>query len=330
MTPRRRIYVAGGGTLLGAAIIKRLWAQGYPNVLGGPQDEPRLTEAAAVDRFFARWQPDYVFLAAGPSGGIAANQRQPADLMRENLLGACHVIDSAHRHGVVKLLYLASSCSYPRLCAQPMREDALLHGPLEPTNEAYAMAKLAGMVLCKAYAQQHGTHFVTAIPTNAFGPGDDFRPEEGHVIPSLIARFHAAKVEGREVVTVWGTGQPRREFLFADDLADACLFVMREYADTSPINLGGGEDCSIGELAALIAEVVGFPGRIEFDPSRPDGMPLKRLDGSRLQQMGWRPVTPFRDALRTTYRWYLEATRDEALAPLGAGHGPSSLGRFRP
>lgn len=314
MTPRRRIYVAGGRTLLGAAILRQLKAQGYPHLLDEDEGEPCLTDGAAVDRFFARSQPDYVFLAAGPSGGIAANQRQPADLMRENLLSACHVIDSAHRHGVRKLLYLASSCSYPRLCPQPMREDALLTGPLEPTNEAYAMAKLAGMVLCKAYSQQYGTRFVTAVPTNAFGPGDDFRPEEGHVIPSLMAKIHAAKVEGREVVTVWGTGQPRREFLFADDLAEACLFVMREYADPSPINLGGGVDYSIAELACLIREVVGFSGRFEFDPSRPDGMPLKRLDARRLLAMGWQPATSFRTALERTYDWYLRHVAAEEPA----------------
>jgi len=304
MNQQARIFVAGGETLLGAALLRRLAGRGCDNLVGVGPEEPCLTDALAVDRFFAAARPDYVFVAGGPSGGIAANQRQPADLMRENLLVAAHCLESAHRHRVTKLCYLASACTYPRLCPQPMREEALQSGPLEPTNEAYATAKLAGIVLCKAYRQQHNAPFVSAIPTNAFGPGDDFRPEEGHVIPALIARFHAAKIAGQEVVTLWGTGTPRREFLYADDLAHACVAVMAHYDDATPINLGGGTDVSIAELAGLIADVVGFRGRILFDISRPDGMPLKRLDASRLQALGWRPRTPFRTALEETFRWY--------------------------
>jgi GDP-L-fucose synthase len=225
--------------------------------------------------------------------------------MRDNLLAATHVLSAGNRYGVTKLVYLASSCVYPRLCPQPMREEALWTGPLEPTNEAYATAKLAGLTLCRAYAQQHGARFAAAIPANPFGPEDDFRLQEGHVIPSLLARFHEAKTVGRAEVTVWGTGRPRREFLFADDLADACLFVMKAYDDPRPINLGGGEDCSIAELADMIQEVVGYRGRIVFDPTRPDGMPLKRLDGSRLRSLGWSPTTSLRQGLEATYRWYL-------------------------
>jgi GDP-L-fucose synthase len=304
MNPQSRIFVAGGETLLGAALLRQLAGQGFLNLVGVGPDEPCLTDALAVEQFFAAGRPDYVFVAGGPSGGIAANQRHPADLMRENLLVAAHCLESAHRHRVTKLCFIASACTYPRLCPQPMREEALQSGPLEPTNEAYATAKLAGIVLCKAYRQQHNAPFVSAIPTNAFGPGDDFRVEEGHVIPALIARFHAAKIAGQDAVTLWGTGTPRREFLYADDIANASVVVMREYDDPGPINLGGGTDVSIAELAGLVAEVVGFRGRILFDTSRPDGMPLKRLEASRLQAMGWRPTTPFRHALELTYDWF--------------------------
>jgi len=314
MNPQVRIFVAGGDTLLGSALLRRLGGRGCGTLVGVGHDEPCLTDASAVDRFFAKARPDYVFVAGGPSGGIAANQRRPADLMRENLLVAICALESAHRHRAAKLCYLASACAYPRLCPQPMREDALHTGPLEPTNEAYATAKLAGIVLCQAYRRQYGAPFISAIPTNAFGPGDDFRPEEGHVIPSLIARLHAAKIASQEVVTLWGTGTPRREFLYADDIADACLAVMAHYDDASPINLGGGTDVSIAELAGLVAEVVGFRGRIAFDPSRPDGMPLKRLDASRLQAMGWQPTTSFRQALEQTYQWYMQNVAVEEAA----------------
>jgi GDP-L-fucose synthase len=311
-----RVFVAGGQTLLGAAIVRRLEATGFTNLLGVGAGEPCLVDAAAVDRFFAEEQPSHVFMAGGLSGGIFANQRRPADLMRDNLLAATHVISAAYRHGATKLLYLASSCSYPRLCPQPMQETDLGSGPLEPTSEAYATAKLAGSTLCRAYAAQYGAAFVSAIPANAFGPGDDFRPEEGHVIPALISKCHLAKMRDDAEVVVWGTGTPRREFVFADDLADACLFAMEHYHESMPINLGGGEDCSVAELAMQIAEVVGYRGRIAFDSSRPDGMPLKRLDGSRIRHLGWRPATPFRTALTQTYRWFVEhpATKEYADA----------------
>lgn len=301
------IYVAGGQTLIGSALLRQLASQGYTNVVGAPPDEPNLCSAAAVDEFFRRTRPRYVIFAAGKSGGIQANRSFPADLMLNNLLSACHVIDAAHRYGAKKLLYQASSCSYPKLCPQPMAVESLWSGPLEPTNDAYATAKLAGITLCQAYARQHGDNFISGIPANAFGIEDDFSPEGGHVIPALIGKLHRAKVESQPVVTIWGTGTPRREFIFADDLADACLFVMREYNDTrTPINLGCGVDLSIRETAEKIREVVGYRGELVFDSTRPDGMPLKSLDSTRLIQLGWRSRTSILAALNKTYDAYLQ------------------------
>jgi len=302
-----RIYVAGAEALIGAALVRQLDRQGYRNLVGQPGDAPDLADGAQVDAFFARTKPEFVFFAAGKSGGIRANQKYPADLMIDNLLAACHVIQAAHRHGVKKLLYLASSCSYPKHCPQPMRVESLLTGPLEPTNEAYAVAKLAGLKLCQAYRQQHGANFICGIPADAFGPGDDFSPEDSHVVPALIRRMHEAKLAHAASVEIWGTGSPRREFIFADDLADACLFAMRHYDGPEPLNLGGGSNLSIKELAETIQAVVGFAGELRFDTSKPDGMPLKGLDSSRLLALGWRPQTPFRDALEATYQWFLRA-----------------------
>ncbi len=298
------IFVAGGETLIGAAIVRVLRQQGYQRVYGEQLD---LANAMAVDSFFARHRPEYVFHAGGRSGGIAANTKRPAELAYDNLLGSVHVVHAAHTFAARRLLYLASSCSYPRLCPQPMREEDLLTGPLEPTNEAYAVAKLAGMKLCQAYRQQYGDEFLVGIPANAFGPGDDFSPEDSHVIAALIRRFHEAKLRGDPLVSIWGSGRPRREFIYVDDLADACLFVMEHYRDLaahgacSPVNLGGGTDLSIAALAEKIRDVVGFAGRLEFDATRPDGMPLKALDSSKLLALGWRPTLAFDDALRRTY-----------------------------
>jgi GDP-L-fucose synthase len=300
------IYVAGGQTLIGAAILRQLKQQGYTNIVGKPGEEPDLTDATSVDEFFSRLLPEYVFMAAGKSGGILANQKYPADLMLDNLLIECNVIRAAYQHRVKKLLYLASSCCYPRHCPQPMRVESLLTGSLEPTNEAYAVAKIAGIKLCQAYRQQYGANFIVGIPANAFGPGDDFSPEDSHVIAALIRKMHEAKRKGTPTVEIWGTGTPRREFIFADDLADACLFVMQKYDGTEPINLGGGTDLSIGELAQLTKEVVGYEGELCFDTSRPDGMPLKVLDSSPLMAMGWNQVTSFRDAVSATYNWFRE------------------------
>jgi GDP-L-fucose synthase len=311
MNRSSRIYVAGGATLIGAALLERLRAGGYDHVVGAPPDEPDLTVAGQVEDFFAEARPEYVFVAAGESGGILANRSCPADLMLDNLLVASHVVQAARDHGILKLLYLASSCSYPRHAAQPLRVESLLTGPLEPTSEAYAMAKLAGLRLCQAYRQQYGAHFITAIPANPFGPHDDFSLDNGHVIPALIRKLHDARLHGHREVAVWGTGRPRREFIYSGDLADACLFIMNHYDQPLPINLGGGVDFSIAELARMIADVVGFDRRLWFDTSKPDGMALKALDSSALNALGWRPMTPFRTALHETYAWYQEHIRQE-------------------
>ncbi|MBI3863788.1 MAG: GDP-L-fucose synthase [Planctomycetia bacterium] len=310
MEKHARIFVPGGDTLIGAALRRRLAFQRFTGLVGTPPGEPDLCSAPEVDDFFRRARPEYVFLAAGKSGGIRANQLFPADLMLDNLLSECHVIDAAHRHGVKKLLYIASSCSYPKHCPQPMRVESLMTGPLEPTNDAYATAKIAGITLCQAYARQHGANFISGIPANAFGLEDDFSPEGGHVIPALLAKIHKAKVESLPSVPIWGTGAPRREFIFADDLADACLFVMQEYDDAAtPINLGAGEDLSIRETAELIREVVGYTGELAFDSTKPDGMPLKSLDSSPLIRMGWRAQTSFAKALLLTYEAFQNELR---------------------
>ena len=311
-----RIYVAGGQTLIGAAILRQLLRQGYTNIVGKPGEEPDLTSAAAVDEFYSLVKPEYVFMAAGRSGGIESNRAHPAELMRDNLLVESLVIHSAHRHAVEKLLYLASSCCYPRLCPQPMRIESLLTGPLEPTNEAYAIAKIAGMKLCQAYHSQYGANFIVGIPANAFGPGDDYSLDDSHVVAALIRKMHEVRRSGAPVVEIWGTGTPRREFVFADDLADACIFVMRNYNGSEPINLGGGQDLAIAELAAYIKEVVGCSAELHYDTARPDGMPLKSLDSSQLLAMGWAPKTPFRDALRVTYKAFLQALEEQTDARL--------------
>jgi GDP-L-fucose synthase len=308
MEKHARIFIAGSCTSTGEAILHRLKQQGYAEIVGGPGGEPDLTDASQVESFFARTAPEYVFLVAGKSGGIAANQKYPAELMLDNLLVECHVINSAYRHRVKKLLYLASSCSYPRHCPQPMKEDALLTGPLEPTNEAYAVAKIAGINLCKAYNQQYGTRFISGIPANTFGPGDDLSPEDSHVIAALMRRMHEARALGAESVDVWGTGTPRREFIYVDDLADACVFIMQKYDDLGPINIGGGSSLSIRKLAELMKEVVGYSGELHFDTSKPDGMPLKILDPGELLKMGWQPRTQIRTALAMTYKWFLGST----------------------
>ncbi len=315
MAKDARIYVAGGETLVGAAILRELNRRGYVNAFGGPEVEPDLTDAPAVEEFLARTAPEYVFLTAGKSGGIMANQRYPAELIRDNLLVECHVIHAAYRRGVKKLLYLASSCSYPKHCPQPMKVESLLTGSLEPTNEAYAVAKIAGIALCRAYRSQYGADFIVGIPANSFGPGDNFDPEDSHVVAALVRKMHEAKVAGADSVEIWGTGDARRELMFVDDLADACVFAMREYDGENPINLGGGSDLSIRELAESIKDVVGYDGELRFDTSKPDGMPLKSLDSSVLLGMGWRSKTPFRDALSATYESFLQLETGKAESP---------------
>ena len=304
MEQNARIFVAGGSTLIGRALLERLRAGGFRRVVGAPPDEPDLTDAGRVAAFFAWQRPQYVFLTAGRSGGIGANRDRPAELMIDNMLVTAHVIRAAHRSGVSRLLYLASSCGYPRLAPQPMRPESLLAGPPEPTSDAYAVAKLAGWKLCQAYRRQYGATFVTAIPANAFGPFDDFSPDGGHVIPALMRRMHEAKLRGDASVVVWGSGRPLREFLYVRDLADACLFLMRRYDGEGPFNLGGGTEHSIAETARRIAEVVGYRGQIAFDAAKPDGAPRKALDSGELLALGWRPATDFRTALEETYTWF--------------------------
>ena len=292
--------------MIGAALLRELRRQGYENIAGSRNNEPELTSQSQVDAFFAQTLPEYVFLAAGKSGGIKANQKYPAELLYDNLLVECCVIHSAYRHRARKLLYLASSCVYPRLCRQPMTIESLMTGPLEPTNEAYAVAKLAGLSLCRAYRGQYGMNFVSAIPANGFGPGDDFSNEDSHVIAALIRRIHEAKIGRHNSVRIWGSGLARREFIFADELAAACIFAMEHYDGADPINLGVGWDLSIRELAQLVREIVGYSGELQFEPNQPDGMPAKLLDSSRLQSLGWRSQMPIRSALATTYRWFVE------------------------
>lgn len=320
MTHRTKVYVAGGATFLGRNLIQRL-EENSKGELIGVQDEPDLTNAAQVDDFFAEARPDVVFVAAGLSAGIGANQRYPADLLLNNLLVAANVISAAAREGVKKLVYVGSSCMYPRDAAQPLAPDALQSGRLEPTNEAYALAKLAGMTLCRAYRQQHGLSFVTVIPANAFGPFDDFSAESGHVIPALMRRMHEAKMRGEEALVIWGTGSPRRDFIFGPDLADACVFVMDHYDGVEPINAGSGSDLSIAEVARLIAGVVGFRGRLCFDATKPDGAPRKCLDSSALFALGWRPSTDFQAALQATYAWF----QKEHCPKEKPGHAPAHV-----
>jgi GDP-L-fucose synthase len=327
-----RVFVAGGSTLLGAAILDRLREAGHAHLVGVGPEEPDHTSPAQVEDFFAEYRPEYVFVAAGRSGGIGLNQVSPAELMLDNLLVATNLLPVAHAHGVRKLLYLGSSCAYPRLAAQPMAVASLYTGSLEPTSAAYASAKIAGMQLSAAYRAQHGANFVTAIPANAFGPGDDFSEDAGHVIPALMRRFHEAKRAGRPEVVVWGSGTPRREFVAARDIADAAVFVMQHYDEPAPINLGGGTDVSITQVARLIADVVGYRGRLCFDAGKPDGMPLKRLDSSPLFLLGWRPTTTLEDALTETYTWFVQhevtEDHDHAAATLSVAL-PDSSGRGR-
>ncbi len=323
-----RIYVAGGDTLIGVALRQRLRAAGHRNLVGVPPGEPDLICAVQVEDFFAEARPEYVFLAAGRSGGIRLNQTRPAELMLDNLLVTAHVVDAAYRHDVTKLVYLASSCGYPKDAPQPLRVESLLTGPVEPTSAAYALAKLAGWKLCEEYRRQYGVRFITAIPTNSFGPGDDFSPEGGHVIPALLRRTHEATVRSEPTLSVWGTGTPRREFLYSMDLADACIFVMEAYEDPEPINLGGGLVVSIAEAARAIMEIVGYRGRLCFETDQPDGAPLKVLDSSQLHALGWRPSTDLRTALAETYAWFLqhEVREDDPLvrAPVPSAVSHSS------
>ena len=309
------VYVAGHRGMVGSALVRRLTGLGCTNLLTASHAELDLLDQAAVNRFFARQRIDQVYLAAARVGGIHANNTYPADFIYQNLMIEANLIQAAHQHGVQKLLFLGSSCIYPQLAAQPMAEAALLTGPLEPTNEPYAIAKIAGIKLCESYNRQHGRDYRSVMPTNLYGPGDNFHPENSHVIPGLLRRFHEAVQSGAERVTIWGTGRPRREFLHVDDMAAACVHVMEldpavYRAHTRPllshINVGTGQDVTIRELAGTIARVTGFGGELVFDPSRPDGTPRKLLDMSRLKALGWEATIGLEDGLRDTYAWYRE------------------------
>lgn len=304
MNTTSRILIAGVDTLLGRAIHRTLRAEGCT---ASDDADVDFTDPIAVESYFSRARPEYVFMAAGRQGGIEANRLHPATLMLDNLLTISHTLNAAHRHGVKKLLYVASACVYPRLAPQPMRTESLMTGPFEPTNDAYASAKMAGIKLCQAFRAEHGANFIAAIPANMFGPDDHFDPRESHVIGALMHRMTEARESGADSITIWGTGRARREFVYADDIARACTFAMREYDEAEPINLGGGEDVSIAELAEILCEVVGYHGRLEFDVTKPDGMPLKSLDSDVLFRLGWRPQVPFRTALVRTYEAFCAA-----------------------
>jgi GDP-L-fucose synthase len=323
MRSESRIYIAGHRGLVGSAILRRLQAAGHTALLTRTHAELDLTDARSTQAFFEAEQPEYVFLAAAKVGGIVANNTRPAEFIRDNLAIQTNVVHAAHLAGVRRLLFLGSSCIYPRMAPQPMRECDLLTGPLEPTNRPYALAKIAGIEMCWSYNRQYGTRYLAAMPTNLYGPGDNYHPTHSHVIPALLRKFHEARLRGEPVVTVWGSGTPRREFLYSDDMADACVFLMNlpdpDYeallgSDESAsgrfepplINIGTGEDLTIAELAALVARVVSYTGRIEYDPSKPDGTPRKLLDVGRLRKAGWQARTALADGLRCAYAEFAE------------------------
>jgi GDP-L-fucose synthase len=300
-----RVYVAGHRGLVGGAICRALEARGFKDLITRTRDELDLRDRAAVEAFFRNEHPEYVILAAAKVGGILANDSFPVEFLRDNLEIQTIVIDAAFRHQATKLVFLGSSCIYPKLAPQPIREDSLLTGPLEPTNEWYAIAKIAGIKLCQAYARQHGFRAISVMPTNLYGPGDNFDLKSSHVLPALIRKFHEAKSSGTPEVVVWGTGKPRREFLHVDDLADAVCFLLERYESPEIINVGVGEDVSIAELAALVSEIVGFTGSVVYDSTKPDGTPRKLLDVSRISALGWKARTSLTAGIQATYRWYL-------------------------
>ncbi|MFM1770796.1 MAG: hypothetical protein RJA22_3325 [Verrucomicrobiota bacterium] len=305
MTPSSRIYVAGHRGLAGSAIWRELERQGCRNLLGRTRQELNLLDPAAVDRFYAETRPEFVFVAAAKVGGILANSTQPASFLLENLQIQNHLIDGARRAGVRKLVFLGSSCIYPKLAPQPLKEEYLLTGPLEPTNEWYAVAKIAGIKLCQAFRRQHGCDFISAMPTNLYGPNDNYDLQNSHVLPALIRKFHEAKAAGAASVTCWGTGAPRREFLHSDDFARACVFLMQHYSEEQFINVGSGTDVTIRELAELVREAVGFRGEIVWDTTKPDGTPRKLMDSSRLFALGWKPAIDLRRGLALAYEDFL-------------------------
>jgi GDP-L-fucose synthase len=306
MTDGSRVFVAGHRGLVGAAIVRELRRQGYENLVLRTSSELDLRKQVDVDAFFAAERPSYVYLAAAKVGGIHANDAYPAEFLRDNLQIQTNIIDAAWRTGVRKLCFLGSSCIYPKLAPQPMAEDALLTGPLEPTNEWYAIAKIAGIKMCQAYRRQYGFNAISLMPTNLYGPGDNFDLQTSHVLPALIRRFHEARQRGDAEIVIWGSGTPRREFLHCDDLAGAVVHLMRTYESEQILNVGCGEDVTIRELAELIADVVGFEGRMTFDTSKPDGAPRKLLDVRRLKDLGWSPSITLAEGIRSTYQWFVD------------------------
>ena len=291
--------------MVGSAIYRCLQSKGYHKLITAGRSEVDLRNTAQVDAFFATNRPEYVFLAAAKVGGIHSNNTYPADFLYDNLMIQCNIIEASRKYGVTKLLFLGSSCIYPRMAPQPIREDSLLTGPLEQTNEAYAVAKIAGIKMCQAYHRQHGCNFISAMPTNLYGYGDNYHPENSHVIPGLIRRIHAAKEAKASEVVIWGTGTPLREFMFADDLASACVFLMEQYNDPTLINIGTGEEYSIRQLAELIAETIGFTGKLVFDTTKPDGTPRKLMDSSRLHGIGFRHQVSLREGMQLAYKDFI-------------------------
>ena len=306
MEKNAKIYVAGHRGMVGSAICRRLQAEGYTNVITKTHDALDLTRQSEVEEFFQTEKPEYVFLAAAKVGGIIANSRHSADFMYENMILEMNVIHSAWENGCKKLMFLGSSCIYPRLAPQPMKEDCLLTSSLEKTNEAYALAKISGLKYCEYLNTQYGTDYISVMPTNLYGPNDNYHPEHSHVLPALIRRFHEAKISGAKEVTCWGTGKPLREFLYVDDLADACVFLMNNYSGNETVNLGTGKELTIKSLTELVAKVVGYDGKITWDATKPDGTPRKLLDVSKLNSLGWRYKTELEDGIRLTYRDFLE------------------------
>jgi GDP-L-fucose synthase len=299
-----RIFIAGHHGLVGSATCRRLEQLGFTEVLTATRDQLDLRDQAAVNYWFRANRPEYVFLVAGTVGGIMANSTRPAEFIYDNMMIHATVVHSSHLFGAKKLLYLGSSCIYPRHATQPIKEEELLTGPLEPTNEAYAIAKIAGIKLCESYRKQYGSGFISAMPTNLYGPNDNFDLTSSHVLPAMIRRFHDAREAGVDEVVVWGTGAPRREFLHVDDLADACVFLMQHYDEPSHINVGTGEDLSIAELATLVSEVVGYQGEIRYDTSKPDGAPRKLLDSRVVAELGWSPRVSLREGIERTFSWH--------------------------
>lgn len=305
MNNQDKIYVAGHRGLVGAALLRALAARGYNNIVTATSKELDLRDQAAVRGFYDLHRPDYVFVAAAKVGGILANDSYPADFIYENLMIEANLIHEAYRHDVKKLLFLGSTCIYPKMAPQPIKEEYLLTGPLEPTNEWYAVAKIAGIKLCQAYRRQYGCSYICAMPTNLYGPGDNFDLQRSHVMPALIRKFHEAKQLNQSSVVVWGTGTPRREFMHVDDCVDACMFLMEGYDSADIVNVGVGEDITIHDLAMVVKKVVGFEGDIVFDSGKPDGTPRKLVDISRLKGLGWAPKVSLEHGVRSTYEWYL-------------------------